>query len=125
MKRWEGRVAIVTGASSGIGAATARKLVQAGMKVVGVARREDVVKKLAAELKEEKGQLFSMHCDVTKEEDIKKVVKWTRDTLGGADVLVNNAGVWYQAPILGIYLGIYILNSSNTFKIKNHLKKKY
>ncbi|XP_059480707.1 farnesol dehydrogenase [Neocloeon triangulifer] len=100
MERWTGRVAIVTGASSGIGAATAKKMVQAGMRVVGVARREDKIKSLAAELKSEKGQLFAMACDVTKEEDIKRVVKWTRDVLGGADVLVNNAGVWYQAPFL-------------------------
>ncbi|XP_059485512.1 farnesol dehydrogenase-like [Neocloeon triangulifer] len=95
MNRWAGRTAIVTGASSGIGAAIAKLLTQHGLNVVGVARREDRVQELAEELKKEgtKGKLHTIKGDVSKEEDIKNVVKWTRENLGGADVLVNNAGV--------------------------------
>ncbi|XP_065351227.1 farnesol dehydrogenase-like [Cloeon dipterum] len=95
MERWAGRVAIVTGASSGIGAAIARTLALSAMKVVGVARREERVKELAAELQKEgaKGEIFPVQGDVTNETDIKRVMQWTKEKLGGADVLVNNAGV--------------------------------
>ncbi|XP_059476987.1 farnesol dehydrogenase-like [Neocloeon triangulifer] len=95
MERWSGRVAIVTGASAGIGAATARALAEGGMKVVGVARRAERVQNLADELKKEKvkGELHAIQGDVSLEEDVKRVIKWTRDTLGGVDVLVNNAGL--------------------------------
>jgi len=50
---------------------------------------------LSRELKKEgaKGELFALKADVTNEDDIKRVVKWTKDNLGGVDVLVNNAGV--------------------------------
>ncbi|CAB3376392.1 Hypothetical predicted protein [Cloeon dipterum] len=94
MERWVGRVAIVTGASAGIGAAIAKALAQNGMRVVGVARREERIQELADALKKEntKGELFPFKGDITIEEDVKRVVQWTRDTLGGADVLVNNAG---------------------------------
>ncbi|KAF4527779.1 hypothetical protein B566_EDAN015835 [Ephemera danica] len=97
MERWQGRVAIVTGASAGIGAAIARLLAENGMKVVGVARRVERVQALAAEVKQ--GEIHALHGDVTKEQDVLRVVKWTRDTLGGADVLVNNAGVSPLCPL--------------------------
>ncbi|KAF4531858.1 hypothetical protein B566_EDAN000886 [Ephemera danica] len=93
MERWQGRVAIVTGASAGIGAGIVRALAQNGIKVVGVARRSERIQALKAELKDCKGELHAVQCDVTKEEDVVRVVKWTRDNLGGVDVLVNNAGV--------------------------------
>ncbi|CAB3376391.1 Hypothetical predicted protein [Cloeon dipterum] len=101
MDRWTGRVAIVTGSSAGIGAAIARLLVENSLRVVGVARRDERVQELAEELKKEgaKGELFAIKGDVTNEEDIKRVVKWTRENLGGADVLINNAGVAPDCPL--------------------------
>jgi NAD(P)-dependent dehydrogenase (short-subunit alcohol dehydrogenase family) len=64
---------------------------------------------LAKELKKKgaKGELFSIQADVSNEEDIKRVVKWTRENLGGAHVLVNNAGVAPNSP----------LTSDKTFKV--------
>ncbi|XP_059485514.1 farnesol dehydrogenase-like [Neocloeon triangulifer] len=101
MNRWEGRVAIVTGASAGIGAAIVKTLALNSMRVVGVARREDRVQELAKELKENgaKGEVFAIKGDVSNEEDVKRVIQWTREKLGGVDVLVNNAGV---APNCGL-----------------------
>ncbi|XP_065351269.1 farnesol dehydrogenase-like [Cloeon dipterum] len=95
MERWEGRVAIVTGASAGIGEAIAKTLALKGMKVVGVARRVEKIQALVEELKTDKlkGELHAMKGDVTCEDDIKRIVQWTRENLGGTDVLVNNAGV--------------------------------
>lgn len=47
-----------------------------------------------------KGEIHALKCDISKEEDILNAVKWTRDNLGGADVLVNNAGVLHNSPLL-------------------------
>ncbi|XP_059489542.1 farnesol dehydrogenase-like [Neocloeon triangulifer] len=95
MDRWCGRVAIVTGASAGIGAAIALALARSGMKVVAVARRLDRLQNISNELQanKSKGELHPIQGDITSDEDIKRVVRWTREILGGADVLVNNAGV--------------------------------
>ncbi|KAF4531857.1 hypothetical protein B566_EDAN000885 [Ephemera danica] len=97
MERWSGRVVIVTGASAGMGAALCRRLAERGMRVVGVARRVERVQALA---KEAKGEIHAVQGDVTKEEDVVRAVKWTRENLGGADVLINNAGMIQTSPLL-------------------------
>ncbi|XP_021929734.1 farnesol dehydrogenase-like [Zootermopsis nevadensis] len=93
MERWSGRVAVVTGASAGIGAAIAQELVKKGLKVVGLARRVDRVEELSAALSSESGKLFPLKCDIIRETDIKDAFKWIKSNLGGVDILVNNAGV--------------------------------
>ncbi|XP_053685029.1 farnesol dehydrogenase-like [Sabethes cyaneus] len=101
MDRWNGKVAIVTGASSGIGAATAQALVKAGMVVVGLARRVERVEELKNELDESlRGQLHAVKCDVKKEEDILEAFKLVNEKFGGVDVLVNNAGVTRRTTLL-------------------------
>ncbi|KAG8310563.1 farnesol dehydrogenase-like [Homalodisca vitripennis] len=92
MKRWQGRVAVVTGASAGIGAAIVEDLVESGMVVVGLARREDRLLEVKNQLKN-KGTLHAVKVDISKEEDLKKAFKWIKDNVGGVDVLINNAGV--------------------------------
>uniref|UniRef100_A0A1B6KDE0 Farnesol dehydrogenase-like n=1 Tax=Graphocephala atropunctata TaxID=36148 RepID=A0A1B6KDE0_9HEMI len=95
MDKWRGKVAVVTGASSGIGAAVARALVHQGMVVVGMARRVDRIKQLAEELTaaKEPGKLHARAVDVSVEEDVVAAFDWVDRELGGADVLVNNAGI--------------------------------
>ncbi|KAG5895117.1 hypothetical protein JTB14_008554 [Gonioctena quinquepunctata] len=93
MDRWRGKVAMVTGASSGIGAGIAKKLVEEGLIVVGVARREELIEKLASELYGEKGKLFSFKADLSKEDEITEAFKWTKTNLGPVHILVNCAGV--------------------------------
>ncbi|CAB3363922.1 Hypothetical predicted protein [Cloeon dipterum] len=95
MERWQGRVAIVTGASAGIGAAIVKLLAENGMKVVGFARRKERVEELAVEAKSAgfKGEIHAFGGDVRVEDDIKRAIQWTREKLGGPDVLVSNAGV--------------------------------
>ncbi|XP_044728984.1 farnesol dehydrogenase-like [Chrysoperla carnea] len=88
-----GQVALVTGASSGIGAALVKLLVKNGMKVVGVARRKDRLLALSNELKNESGEFHYLQVDMTKEDDIKKVFEFIQDKFSVLHALVNNAGV--------------------------------
>jgi len=92
MDRWKGKVAIVTGASAGIGAAIAEQLVEAGLKVVGIARRKERVEELAKKLQGKSGKLYAVKADVSKEDDILQAFKWVKDNLGPIHILVNNAG---------------------------------
>ncbi|XP_055597051.1 farnesol dehydrogenase-like [Uranotaenia lowii] len=101
MERWKGKVAVVTGASSGIGAAIVVHLAKAGMVVVGLARRVEMVEALKSELPEDfKSHLHAIKCDVANEEDIIKSFKWVEDKFGGVDALINNAGVAPKKEIL-------------------------
>ncbi|RZC37291.1 dehydrogenase/reductase SDR family member 11-like [Asbolus verrucosus] len=93
MERWEGKVAIVTGASSGIGAAISKALVQKGLKVIGLARRVERVEELACSLADQPGELFAVACDVTKEDNILEAFKWITDNVGPVHILINNAGL--------------------------------
>ncbi|XP_054265785.1 farnesol dehydrogenase-like [Macrosteles quadrilineatus] len=100
MERWIGRVALVTGASSGIGAAVARDLVSHGLTVVGLARRKHRVKEIAEELIECRGKLYAVKADISKEEDIVHAFIWVEKTLGGVDILINSASVTASVPIV-------------------------
>jgi len=93
MNRWEGRVALVTGASSGIGAAICCQLVEQGMTVVGAARSYNKVQALADELKGQKGSLTAIQCDISKDEDIRAMFSTIKQKFGGVDVCINNAGL--------------------------------
>ncbi|XP_055911553.1 farnesol dehydrogenase-like [Eupeodes corollae] len=94
MDRWQGKVAVVTGASSGIGEAIARDLHREGMIVVACARREDRLQDIRSSLPIEKRSRFHiMRCDVTDERQVKAVFEFVNGEFGGVDVLVNNAGV--------------------------------
>jgi UDP-glucose 4-epimerase len=93
---WRGKVAVVTGASSGIGAATARRLALAGLRVVLAARSEERLRDVAAGIRERGGEAMVVVADLTQEEDRLRLFDEVRSAYGGADVLVNNAGLgWY------------------------------
>lgn len=93
MQRWAGRVAMVTGASSGIGAAITKELVKNGLKVIGMARRVENIEALSASLQSAAGQLYPVKADLTRENEVCSVFRWVKSNLGGVDVLVNSAGV--------------------------------
>ncbi|KAM9118045.1 dehydrogenase/reductase SDR family member 11 [Pangshura tecta] len=102
MERWAGRVALVTGASVGIGAAVARALVQRGMKVVGCARSVDKIEKLAAECQSAgyPGVLIPYKCDLSNEEEILSMFSAIKTLHQGVDVCINNAGLARPEPLL-------------------------
>lgn len=94
MDRWQNRVAVISGASSGIGAACARLLVAAGLQVVGLARRTDRLEQLRQSLPAEQRMRFHQHkCDVSQELQVDTAFEWIEKELGGIDVLINNAGI--------------------------------
>ncbi|XP_018325787.1 farnesol dehydrogenase [Agrilus planipennis] len=93
MNRWVGKVAVVTGASAGIGAVLAEKLVKEGLQVVGLARREEPIKSLSKKLQGQKGKLYALKVDLSKPDEIINAFKWVKDNLGPVHILVNNAGL--------------------------------
>jgi len=97
----DGKVALVTGASSGIGEATAVALAEAGAAVAVGARRTDRLDALAARLRKTGASVLELELDVTEEAACADAVRRTREELGGLDVLVNNAGVMLLGTIVG------------------------
>lgn len=93
------KVAIVTGASSGIGEATAIDLAESGARVVLAARREDRLSQLEKRIKDSGGEAISIACDVRQKEQVERVVSTTLTEYGSIDILINNAGVMPVSPI--------------------------
>ncbi|HEY8427047.1 MAG TPA: SDR family NAD(P)-dependent oxidoreductase [Sandaracinaceae bacterium] len=99
MERWRGRVALVTGASSGIGRATAARLAREGMRIAICARRVDRLEGLAAELRAAGADVLVQPTDLRDERSIDALFSAVRERFGGVDVLVNNAGLGRAAPL--------------------------
>ena len=95
-----GKVALVTGASRGIGAATAKSLAAYGAKVVLTARTADAVEQVAANIRADGGDASATECDVARYADIEAAVRHTVGAYGGLDILVNNAGVMEPIALL-------------------------
>src|SRR5512135_1560039 len=93
---WQGKVAIVTGASSGIGAATAKRLAREGLQVILVARRQDRLDALCGEICQQGGCALAIAADLRQESERKRIFDIVEQKFGCVDVLVNNDGLgWY------------------------------
>ncbi len=93
MSTVENKVIAITGASSGIGEATARLLAHQGLRVVLGARRTDRLEAIAAEIRSKGGEAEYRTLDVTNLEDMQAFVEFAQDKFGRLDVVVNNAGL--------------------------------
>lgn len=100
-----GRVALVTGASSGIGAATALALARAGARVALAARRKDRLESVAEQIRGAGGEAHAITADLAREADAQRSVRETEQHFGRLDILVNNAGVMYLEPVAEADLG--------------------
>ncbi len=96
----EKAVVLITGASSGIGRATAKRFAQGDWRVVLFARREELLKELAQGINEEGGEALHFAGDIRSLEDISRVVGVIRDQFGRLDCLVNNAGIYRHAEVV-------------------------
>ena len=97
LTRWKGKVALVTGASAGIGFATATGLAKAGMRVAVTARNGGRLEELKASL--DGAEVLTVAADLRREADIRKLFRTVREAWGGVDVLINNAGVGFLGQL--------------------------
>ncbi|KVK53992.1 oxidoreductase [Agrobacterium sp. D14] len=95
----KGKVVIITGASSGIGEATAKLLAGKGAKMVLGARRADKLKTIADEIEQNGGQAVFQELDVTSQADNDAIVALAKETFGGLDVIFLNAGLMPNSPL--------------------------
>jgi NAD(P)-dependent dehydrogenase (short-subunit alcohol dehydrogenase family) len=99
MDTLNGTVAIITGASSGIGEGIAKMLATEGVKVALVARRHNELQRVAEEIRHQGGTALIAPADLRDEQALRAVVEQTRNMLGPVDILVNSGGIMYATPI--------------------------
>ena len=101
MERWVDKVALVTGASDGIGAVIAQKLVEHGMKVVGCARNKEMLNNTAEKINQSgKGIMLPFQCDLIEEDQILNMFQFIKEKFGTIHVCVNNAAIIHDTSIL-------------------------
>jgi NADP-dependent 3-hydroxy acid dehydrogenase YdfG len=100
-----GTVALVTGASSGIGDATARRLAEHGASVVVIARRKDRLDTLVSEIEAAGGTALAVEADITDRDQADRAVRSAVDRFGRLDILINNAGLMLLGPVEGADVG--------------------
>lgn len=93
MNHLQEKTAVITGASSGIGAATALELARHGVNIVAAALDQDGLDRLVKSIKAEGGEAVGLVTDVTRLEDTQALAKYTTETFGSVDILINNAGL--------------------------------
>jgi NAD(P)-dependent dehydrogenase (short-subunit alcohol dehydrogenase family) len=98
-KTFSGKVALVTGGTSGIGKTTAIEFARAGAKVVLTGRREKEGAQVVAEIKKLGGEAAFVRADVAKDADVKRMVDFTVDKFGRLDIAFNNAGVEWKGAL--------------------------
>jgi NADP-dependent 3-hydroxy acid dehydrogenase YdfG len=99
MAKLDGKVAVVTGASSGIGEATAEALAAEGATVVVAARREDRLTDLVGRIRTDGGRVLAAVCDVAEESQAHGLIRKAEEEFGNVDILVNNAGVMLLSTV--------------------------
>lgn len=93
MNHLQKKTAVITGASSGIGAATALELARHGVNIVAAALDQDGLDRLVKSIKAEGGEAVGLVTDVTRLEDAQALAKYATETFGSVDILINNAGL--------------------------------
>lgn len=101
MEKWSGKIAIVTGASAGIGDAIVRDLVKYGIDVIALARRLCRLEKLREDLKDSKGRVIPMKCDISDKDSVDATFDQIEKDFKVIHILVNNAGVAQFSGIFG------------------------
>ncbi len=96
--RLDGKTAIITGGGRGLGAYTAEALSDAGANIVVCSRKLEACEQTKSAIEAKGGKALAMACDITKPEDVERVVATTEETFGSIDILVNNSGATWGAP---------------------------
>lgn len=119
MNHLQGKAAIVTGASSGIGAATTRALVAQGVRVVAVSRDQNELETFVAGIRKEGGEIVAYQADVTLPDQTAAMAQFAKDTYGSIDILVNNAGLMLFSNWTDVAIGDW--NKMIDVNIKGYL----
>ena len=127
MKRFENKVVLITGATSGIGAGTANAFAQEGAKVVLIGRNQERGEKIEQEIRQAGAEAFFLRCDVSQEEQVKKMIETAIQKYGQIDILFNNAGIMpASAEIENIPLSdwqkTFDINVNGMFLVTRHAK---
>ena len=100
MDRWQGSIAVVTGASSGIGASIFETLALAGFVVIGLARRDHLIQNIIdQQTPEVASRMHARFCDVRDQDSVDGAYNYIIENFGGIDVLVNDAGIFNQGML--------------------------
>ncbi|MDN7228952.1 SDR family oxidoreductase [Planococcus sp. N064] len=102
--RLDGKTAIVTGGGRGLGAQIAEGFAEAGANVVICSRKLEACEEFSEQLKQKGVKSLALACDVTNPEDVKRVIQKTLEEFGTIDILVNNSGATWGAPVLDMPL---------------------
>lgn len=100
MEKWTGKLAVVTGASAGIGAAILIGFAESGINVIGLARRSEKVDQIAEGLGKVSGKIYSRKCDISDLSSLKETFNWIEEKFGSINILVNNAAIGLGIKIL-------------------------
>lgn len=123
----EGKTAIVTGGGRGLGAQIAQSFAESGANVVVCSRKLEVCKEKSEELKKLGVDSLAFSCDVTNQEDIKKVVERTVEHFGTIDILVNNSGATWGASVVDMpfeaWEKVITVNVTGTFLMSQEVGK--
>jgi NADP+-dependent farnesol dehydrogenase len=100
MEKWCGKIAVVTGASAGIGEAIIKDFARNGITVIGLARRSEKIEEIAKNLGETSGKIYARKCDISDLSSLKETFKWIEEKFGFIHILVNNAAIANMGKIL-------------------------
>lgn len=123
----KGKTAIVTGGARGLGAQIAQGFAEAGANVVICSRKLEACQEMSEQLKKMGVDSLAFSCDITKQEDIKKVVSETNEHFGPIDILVNNSGATWGAPVVDMpyeaWQKVLNVNITGTFLMSQEVGK--
>lgn len=120
MNQINGKIALVTGASQGVGASIAESLIRAGATVIGIASRQERLTRFSESLKDKQSQFHPIVCDLSQVEQVVSAFEKIKSEFGTIHILVNNAAVLFNDFIIGNYNNFSIANPKYKLGVTLH-----